>query len=99
MSHEIRTPLNGITGLVESILDGADGKINPEQKKHLQMVRKCSLSLTELVNNLLDLSKLESGLMDFAPDMFNLIDVIDTVVPIVEGLTKDKDVEIKVEVH
>ncbi|MDD5633776.1 MAG: HAMP domain-containing sensor histidine kinase [Candidatus Omnitrophica bacterium] len=98
-SHELRTPLNGITGLVESMLDGADGKTTPEQKKHLQMVRQCSISLTELVNNLLDLSKLESGLMDFSPNTFDLSDVIDTVVPIAEGLVKDKNIKIKVEVH
>jgi len=98
-SHELRTPLNGIIGLVESVLDGADGAVNAEQERHLQMVRKCSVSLLELVNNLLDLSKLEAGLMEFDVSKFILNDVLDTVIPIAEGLVRDKpDVEVKVEV-
>ncbi|MCD4781828.1 MAG: HAMP domain-containing protein [Candidatus Omnitrophica bacterium] len=99
-SHELRTPLNGIIGLIESILDGADGQINDKQEKHLQMVGQCGKSLLELVNNLLDLSKLEAGLMEFDIRKFNLKDVIDTVMPIAEGLVRDKKgVKIKVEVH
>lgn len=99
-SHELRTPLNGIIGLVDSILDGADGPVNAEQDRHMQMVKKCSVSLLELVNNLLDLSKLEAGLMEFDVQEFNLKDVMDTVMPIAEGLVRDKpDVNVKLEVH
>jgi signal transduction histidine kinase len=89
-SHELRTPLNGIIGLVEAILDGADGPINAEQEKHAQMIKRCSVNLLALVNDLLDLSKLEAGLMEFDIQRFNFKDVIDSVLPIAEGLLKDK---------
>jgi two-component system sensor histidine kinase ChiS len=99
-SHELRTPLNGIIGLVDAIIDGADGPINEEQEKHARMIKKCSVSLLALVNDLLDLSKLESGLMEFDIQRFNFKDVVDSVMPIAEGLVKDKpDLEVQFEIH
>lgn len=99
-SHELRTPLNGIIGLVDAIIDGADGPINEEQEKHARMIKKCSVSLLALVNDLLDLSKLESGLMEFDIQRFNFKDVMDSVMPIAEGLVKDKpDLEVQFEIH
>ncbi len=99
-SHELRTPLNGIIGLVDAILDGADGPINAQQEKHARMIKKCSVSLLALVNDLLDLSKLESGLMEFDIQRFNFKDVVDSVLPIAEGLVKDKpEVVVEFKIH
>jgi signal transduction histidine kinase/DNA-binding response OmpR family regulator len=61
MSHEFRTPLNSVMALSRLLLDRIDGDLTPEQEKQVQFIRKSAESLTELVNDLLDLAKVESG--------------------------------------
>jgi signal transduction histidine kinase/CheY-like chemotaxis protein len=61
MSHEFRTPLNSILALSRLLLARTDGDLTPEQEKQLQFIRKAAESLTELVNDLLDLAKVEAG--------------------------------------
>ena len=61
MSHEFRTPLNSILALSRLLLDRADGELTPEQEKQVGFIRKAAQDLTELVNDLLDLAKVEAG--------------------------------------
>jgi signal transduction histidine kinase/CheY-like chemotaxis protein len=61
MSHEFRTPLNAISGLTWVLLDRTDGELNPEQEKQVTLIRRAAEDLTELVNDLLDLAKVEAG--------------------------------------
>ena len=61
MSHEFRTPLNSILALSRLLLARTDGDLAPEQEKQVQFIRKAAESLTELVNDLLDLAKVEAG--------------------------------------
>lgn len=61
MSHELRTPLNAILGMTEALQDEIFGKINPRQKKSLDTVERSGTHLLELINEILDLSKIESG--------------------------------------
>jgi signal transduction histidine kinase/CheY-like chemotaxis protein len=61
MSHEFRTPLNSITGLARLLLDRTDGELTPEQEKQVSFIRRSANDLTELVNDLLDLAKVEAG--------------------------------------
>jgi signal transduction histidine kinase/CheY-like chemotaxis protein len=61
MSHEFRTPLNSILALSRLLLARTDGDLTPEQEKQVQFIRKSADSLTELVNDLLDLAKVEAG--------------------------------------
>ena len=61
MSHEFRTPLNSILSLTRLLLARIDGDLTPEQEKQVQFIRKAAESLTELVNDLLDLAKVEAG--------------------------------------
>src|SRR5262249_3504198 len=61
MSHEFRTPLTAITGLTRLLLDRTDGELTPEQEKQLALIRRAAEDLTELVNDLLDLAKVEAG--------------------------------------
>ncbi|ORJ63000.1 ATP-binding protein [Geothermobacter hydrogeniphilus] len=63
LSHEFRTPLNAILGLAQLLLDEADGELNPEQRKQLGYIHLASKNLTDLVNDLLDLARLEAGKM------------------------------------
>ncbi len=67
MSHEFRTPLNSILALSRLLLGRADGELTPEQEKQVQFIRKAAESLTELVNDLLDLAKVEAGKIVVTP--------------------------------
>lgn len=72
MSHEFRTPLNSITGLSRLLLDRSDGDLTPEQEKQVRLIRKSAEDLTELVNDLLDLAKVEAGKVVVRPADFDV---------------------------
>jgi len=61
MSHEFRTPLNSILALSQILLDRMDGELSPEQEKQVSFIRRSAQGLTDLVNDLLDLAKVEAG--------------------------------------
>lgn len=96
-SHELRTPLNGILGLVEAILDGADGEVNDKQSRHLRMILESGANLKELINNLLELSKLESGQTHLNIKNFNILNSITIVLNLLEGVARKKGVQLKCE--
>ena len=61
VSHEFRTPLHGMLGLAKLLLDEVDGPLTGEQRKQISFIRQCAEQLSQMVNDLLDLSKIESG--------------------------------------
>ncbi len=71
MSHELRTPLHTIIGFTELLAEEAEGPLNDKQKRFLQHVHKDSLHLLALINDILDLSKIEAGRMDLHRERFN----------------------------
>jgi signal transduction histidine kinase/DNA-binding response OmpR family regulator len=72
MSHEFRTPVNSIQALTRLLLDGADGELGPEQKRQVAFIRKAADSLSDLVNDLLDLAKVEAGKIVVRPTDFEV---------------------------
>jgi signal transduction histidine kinase/DNA-binding response OmpR family regulator len=70
MSHEFRTPLNSILSLARILLDRSDGELAPEQDKQITFIRKAAEDLSELVNDLLDLAKVEAGKVILRPQEF-----------------------------
>jgi len=72
MSHEFRTPLNSIMALSHLLLDRADGPLTPEQAKQVTFIRQGASALTELVNDLLDLAKVEAGKIIVRPVEFEV---------------------------
>jgi signal transduction histidine kinase/DNA-binding response OmpR family regulator len=72
MSHEFRTPLNSITALSQILLDRLDGDLNSEQEKQVRYIRGSAQDLTELVNDLLDLAKVEAGRVTIRPVQFQV---------------------------
>jgi CheY-like chemotaxis protein/nitrogen-specific signal transduction histidine kinase len=68
MSHELRTPLNSILGFSEILHDGKVGAINPKQKDYISNVLSSARHLLQLINDVLDLSKVEAGKMEFFPE-------------------------------
>jgi len=72
MSHELRTPLNSIIGFTGIILQGIVGPLNDEQKKQLGMVRNSAQHLLSLINDVLDISKIEAGQLQIGREPYNL---------------------------
>ncbi len=79
MSHEFRTPLNSILALSRLLLDRSDGDLSPEQEKQVVFIRKGAESLYELVNDLLDLAKVEAGKVDVHATEFRVGDLFGTL--------------------
>ncbi|RRS04648.1 response regulator [Aquabacterium soli] len=72
MSHEFRTPLNSILALARLLVDRVDGDLNAEQERQVQYIRKSAQSLLDMVNDLLDLAKVEAGKVDVKPVEFSV---------------------------
>ena len=94
MSHELRTPLNSIIGFSRVILKGIDGPINEIQKQDLSAIYNSGQHLLTLINNILDLSKIEAGKMELQYAEINLGDLINSVMSTAVGLVKDRPVRL-----
>jgi signal transduction histidine kinase len=75
MSHEFRTPLGSIRSLTRILLDELDGPLAPEQRKQIEFIQSAALELTEMVNDLLDLAKVEAGRITISPAWFEMMDL------------------------
>ncbi len=76
MSHELRTPLNSILGFTGILLQGLAGPLNDEQRKQLAMVQTSARHLLDLINDVLDISKIEAGELQVAIQPFDLRDLV-----------------------
>lgn len=94
MSHELRTPLNSIIGFSKVILKGIDGPINEVQEQDLTSIYNSGQHLLSLINNILDLSKVEAGKMELQFEEVNLNDIINSVMSTAVGLVKDKPIKL-----
>ncbi len=90
MSHELRTPLNSIIGFTGILLQGMVGPLNDEQHKQLSMVKGSAHHLLALINDVLDISKIEAGELKVACAPFNLRGSIEKVVQAVSPLAEKK---------
>lgn len=94
MSHELRTPLNSIIGFTGVLRMGIPGALNDEQKKQLNMVNDSSQHLLHLINDLLDLSRIESGRVELSEDRFDLSDVVAETLAVVSPLAAKKNLSL-----
>ncbi len=96
MSHELRTPLNSIIGFSRVILKGIDGPVTDQQSQDLSAIYNSGQHLLGLINDVLDLSRIEAGKMDLAfEENVNLAEIIRGVMSTTVGLVKDKPIELK----
>ena len=75
MSHEFRTPLTSMTSISNILLSRLDGPLTSEQQKQLEFIRGSTRELTEMVNDLLDLAKVEAGRITISPEWFEMVDL------------------------
>ena len=97
MSHELRTPLNAILGYTELVLDNVYGDTPDKMREVLDRIQRNGRHLLDLVNDLLDLSKIEAGRLDLSLADYSLRDVVQSVYSAVEALAKEKRIALKVE--
>lgn len=95
MSHELRTPLNSIIGFTGIMLQQLAGPLNPEQMKQLGMVQGSSRHLLELINDVLDLSKIEAGQLEVRAEEFDLVEVTARVAASMKPLADKKDLTLE----
>jgi CheY-like chemotaxis protein len=98
MSHELRTPLNAIIGFSEVLLEKMFGELNEKQEEYLQDILSSGQHLLSLINDILDLSKVEAGKMELEPAVFNLRELLEGSLMMVKeralahGLTLSVDI-------
>jgi len=90
MSHELRTPLNSIIGFTGILLQGIVGPLNDEQKKQLGMVRGSAQHLLSLINDVLDISKIEAGQLRMTDEPFDLREALEKTVASARPLAEKK---------
>ncbi len=99
MSHEFRTPLNSILALSRLLLDEIDGALNAEQEKQVGYIRRSAEGLLELVNDLLDLAKVEAGKVEVKPGAFSVAELFGALRGALKPLQSNAAVDLTFEAH
>ena len=99
MSHELRTPLNAIVGFSDLLADGSPGELNTKQKRFVNHIRQGSAHLLELIKDILDLSKIEAGLLELHCEDLRVEEVLPEVLSTIRHLAMAKNIEIRQEVE
>ena len=91
MSHELRTPLNSILGFTDVMLEGLDGELTEYMDNDLRLIQKNGQHLLHLINDVLDMAKIESGRMNLNPERFKVQDIFDDVNSLTSSLANAKN--------
>jgi signal transduction histidine kinase len=97
MSHELRTPLNSILGFSDVMLEGLDGPLSDVMENDLKLISRNGQHLLSLINDVLDMAKIEAGKMNLNIERFNLHEVLADVVNITAPLARDKALTLQLE--
>jgi signal transduction histidine kinase len=98
MNHELREPLTNIIGFSRLILKGLDGPINDQQERDIRIIHANSQHLLGLINDLLDVSQIDAGLVELDFQKVYLPEMIDSVMATTSALVRDKEIELRQEV-
>jgi signal transduction histidine kinase len=97
MSHELRTPLNSILGFADVILEELDGPLTPYMDNDLRLIQKNGQHLLHLINDVLDMAKIESGKLNLIIEKFNLHEIMEDVGSITSSLAHEKDISLHID--
>lgn len=98
MSHELRTPLNSIIGFSESLLEMPVGTLNKKQERYIGNIHTSGNHLLQLINNILDIAKIETGRLTLYCEQFQLAPVVEETISVVEMLARKKDLSLRYEI-
>ncbi|MFF3754510.1 ATP-binding protein [Streptomyces sp. NPDC002018] len=98
MSHELRTPLNSLLILAKLLADNAESNLSPKQVEFAETIHGAGSDLLQLINDILDLSKVEAGKMDVSPTRIALVQLVDYVEATFRPLTAEKGLDFSVRV-
>ncbi|MGW7265650.1 HAMP domain-containing protein [Streptomyces sp. NPDC054842] len=98
MSHELRTPLNSLLILAKLLADNADSNLTPKQVEFAETIHGAGSDLLQLINDILDLSKVEAGKMDVSPTRIAVVQLVDYVEATFRPLTAEKGLDFSVRV-
>ena len=99
MSHELRTPLHAVNGFSELLLEQSSGPLVPKQQRYVENILANGKHLLQLINDILDLSKIEAGRMDLRLEEFSLQQTIENAVSVIEPLAQKKGLAIEVSIE
>ncbi|HXM03503.1 MAG TPA: response regulator [Chthoniobacterales bacterium] len=95
MSHELRTPLNAIVGFSDLLADGSPGDLNAKQKRFVNHIKQGSIHLLQLINDILDLSKIEAGQLELHCEDFLVVDALPEVLSTIKPIAMTKNIRVK----
>ncbi len=98
MSHELRTPMNAIIGFSEILVERLEPRIEPKYVNFLRSIQQSGQHLLSIINDILDLSKVEAGKMELYPETFAVQQAIDSVCTVMKGLAAKQGVTFKIDV-
>lgn len=96
MSHELRTPLNGVLGFAQLLLSDKEKALSAQQNKQVRQIIHCGEHLLSLINDVLELAKIESGQIDTSRDHVLLSSVLDDCLPLLEPLANERQIQIDI---
>jgi protein-histidine pros-kinase len=97
MSHELRTPLNGIIGFSEFLVDEKPGPLNPKQSEYLTDILNSGRHLLQLINDVLDLAKVEAGKLELIPEVFTLGKAVEEVCGVAKPLAQKRSITVRID--
>jgi len=97
MSHELRTPLNSILGFSDVMLEELDGPLTDNMANDLGLIQKNGQHLLHLINDVLDMAKIESGKMNLAPEKLRVHEILEEVTSITSTLASEKNLSLFIE--
>jgi PAS domain S-box-containing protein len=97
MSHELRTPMNAVIGFSQLLVDGKAGSLTTDQREYINDILTSGQHLLQLINDVLDLAKIEAGKMELEPETFSVKEVADEVCAVMRTAAAQRNVKIQVD--